>query len=207
LGVAAASRAARSGRPVLLFDLGGVLVENAIFDELARLWPEAPDAESLRDRWLRTEAVRRFERGHIDADAFAKDFVEQWGLPLEPESFLASFRTWVRGPYVGALELLERLHVRHAVAILSNCNVVDWERLAAVRACADHAFSSHIVGAVKPDPEIFEHVIASLGRAPGDIVFFDDSATNVRAAQALGLRAHQTVGFEALLEAIEGLGL
>jgi putative hydrolase of the HAD superfamily len=42
----------------------------------------------------------------------------------------------------------------------------------------------------KPDPAIYEAVIAHLGARPEDIIFLDDRADNVAAAAGLGILAH-----------------
>jgi putative hydrolase of the HAD superfamily len=192
---------------VLLFDIGGVLVENATFQELARLLPPPVDISALPDRWLDSAAVQRFERGLITEEEFAAGFVDEWALEIEPARFLAAFATWPRGPYPGALALLERLRGRFTIAVLSNCNSLHWRRLADVINHADRAFSSHQLGLVKPDAAIFERVVQALDCAPDRIGFFDDSLRNVNAARAAGLLAHHTVGFEALRDTITAQGL
>ncbi len=42
------------------------------------------------------------------------------------------------------------------------------------------------VGAVKPDPEIFEIMLERIGRPASQCVFIDDALANVEAARALG---------------------
>jgi 2-haloacid dehalogenase len=39
---------------------------------------------------------------------------------------------------------------------------------------------------VKPDPRIFAHVLEKFAQEPGETVFVDDKAENVRAAEAAG---------------------
>jgi putative hydrolase of the HAD superfamily len=192
---------------VLLFDLGGVLVENATFQELASLLPTPVDMSALQDRWLDSAAVQKFERGLISEDEFAAGFVSEWNLRIEPARFLAAFAAWPRGPYPGALALLGRLRGRFTIALLSNCNSLHWRRLADVVDHTDRAFSSHQLGMVKPDAAIFERVVQDLDSAPETICFFDDSLRNVNAARAAGLQAHHTVGFEALRATIKAQGL
>ncbi|NIH77861.1 HAD family hydrolase [Amycolatopsis viridis] len=67
----------------------------------------------------------------------------------------------------------------------------DWMRHFRVR-----VFSGD-VGVAKPDPEIFELLVARLGVPAGDCVFFDDRQSNVDGARAAGLRAHRWDGAEA----------
>jgi 2-haloacid dehalogenase len=44
---------------------------------------------------------------------------------------------------------------------------------------------------VKPDPRIYENLLARIGRQPRDCIFVDDSLPNVEAAAKLGFRAIQ----------------
>jgi putative hydrolase of the HAD superfamily len=191
---------------VLLFDLGGVLVEASIFPLLRRLRPDVAESE-LYDRWLESEAVAAFERGEIQAEAFAERFVAEWRVDTGPADFLCAFADAVRGPFPGAFALMEQLRPRYVLACLSNCNAAHWPLVEPIAARFDHAVVSHLCGMVKPDPEIFLHVLQVLDRPPSAVRFFDDSLKNVRAAQAAGIEAHHTVGFEVLERTIAGLGL
>lgn len=190
---------------VLLFDLGGVLVENTMFTDLPKLLSERIDEATLRTRWLASPAVQRFERGQTEPGRFAEDLIAEWKIGLGPDEMLAAFAGWVMGPFPGALDLLARLRGRATVALLTNCNAVHWDRLGEIRDRADHVFSSHHLGLVKPDPRIFARVVAELGCPAGEIGFFDDSIQNVDAARKAGMRGWHTVGFEALETALATL--
>ncbi|RMB81121.1 HAD family hydrolase [Streptomyces shenzhenensis] len=56
-------------------------------------------------------------------------------------------------------------------------------------------FSSDL-GLMKPDPLVFRGADERFGRAPSDVVFFDDRRENVAAARAHGWRAHVWTGAE-----------
>lgn len=53
----------------------------------------------------------------------------------------------------------------------------------------DDAVISGHVGAVKPDPRIFEILFERVGRRPDELVFVDDQIKNIEAARALGMPA------------------
>ena len=61
---------------VLLFDLGGVLVESAGLQELPRLLAAPMEAEALRRKWLTSPAVGLFETGRCSEQEFAAVFIE-----------------------------------------------------------------------------------------------------------------------------------
>ncbi|MFJ2173991.1 HAD-IA family hydrolase [Streptomyces sp. NPDC087851] len=67
-------------------------------------------------------------------------------------------------------------------------------------------FSSDL-GLMKPDPLVYRAVDERLGRAPSEVVFFDDRPENVAAARAHGWRAHLWTGGEAAAEALAQEGV
>lgn len=192
---------------VLLFDLGGVLVDNDVFASLRALVGDGPADEALRDRWLRSPAVRRFELGEIPPAEFAARFVEEWRLDLGPDVFLEDFAAWVKRPYPGAEALVSRLRRSHRVCCFSNSNVVHWPRAAGFLALFDATFSSHLLGRIKPDEAAFEAVLHELGVGAGAVRFFDDTPANVAAARALGIDAFLVDGFDELLCRLEACRL
>lgn len=63
------------------------------------------------------------------------------------------------------------------------------------------------VGMVKPDREIFDHLIATYGLQAADLIFIDDHEPNVRAARAYGIRAHHFRGAAGLRQSLVAEGV
>ena len=188
---------ARSGK-VVMFDLGGVLIENNGRQALTAMMPRPLAAAEMWRKWLDSTVVKEFERGLTSAEAFATEFVREWEIAMDPATFIGEFATWPRGLYDGAEALLARLKVRHHLACLSNTNAIHWARFPQLHALFDSSFLSHEIGHVKPDPEAFQYALAQLGVPPGEVWFFDDLAPNVDAARAAGMNAFRVDGFEAI---------
>ncbi|MCX7961616.1 MAG: HAD-IA family hydrolase, partial [Burkholderiales bacterium] len=172
------TEAATRSEAVLVFDLGGVLVETRTVQALAR-WLPALGADEIARRWQRSRALAEFESGRLAAEAFAREFVREWGLELSPHEFLASFAEWVTGFYRGAPELLRALRLRYRLACLSNTNPVHWARLREAQTLFDVCFASFRTGLMKPDARAFRHALEALGAEPARVWFFDDLAENV----------------------------
>ena len=83
---------------VLLFDLGGVLIEFTGLVEVRKLLEADPGSDDIRHRWIESHSVVRFERGECSPDEFSHSFVEEWDLAIDPASFLTIFRSWIRRP-------------------------------------------------------------------------------------------------------------
>lgn len=199
---------AEPSRDVLLFDLGGVLIDFAGFAELPGLLREPPSPAEVRRRWIGSKAVRRFERGDIGPEEFGDAFRSEWGLEISTGQFLARFTSWARGLYPGAAELLQRLNDRLPMACLSNSNVLHTPlHRSAIRPYIQQCFFSNELGLLKPQPEIFALVIRELAVPAGRIAFFDDTEVNVEAALRAGMDAHRVEGVAELAERLAELGV
>jgi putative hydrolase of the HAD superfamily len=194
---------------VLLFDLGGVLVEFVGLAELQRLLG-AVGAGEVRARWMASPALAKFEIGQCSPSEFAQRFVEEWQLGLRPADFLQQFASWAKPPSAETFEMLAELRTRHALACLSNTNVVHWEQMLegyGLRKALDRHFASHELGLLKPKPEAYAQVAHELGCNPGEITFFDDSQDNVNGAISAGLSAHLVASHDQLRPTLARLGL
>jgi len=175
---------------VLLFDLGGVLIDFAGFEEMRRLLPQVSDRSEIRDRWIHSESVQLFERGDSTPNEFARRLVEEFHLELSAEEFIREFVSWARGPYPGAVSVLRRLRATHRIACLSNSNELHTPiHRASIHPHVDSFYFSDEIGLVKPDREIFDFIIRDLAVSPRRIAFFDDTPVNVEAAREAGLSA------------------
>jgi HAD superfamily hydrolase (TIGR01509 family) len=199
----------REAYDVLLFDLGGVVIELGgmpIWQE----WTAEPDERAVWERWLRSTAVRRFESGRARPAEFADEIVREFALRVTPQEFLAHFEQWPQRPFPGALELLTELRPRFRLGCLSNCNELHWPRFLGemgLDAAFDRHFSSHELGLLKPDLEVFDRVVADLGCEPERILFLDDNAINVEAARSAGLQGERVQGPEGVRESLRSRGL
>ena len=194
---------------VVLFDLGGVLVDIGGIGDLAVFAGESSEDELWR-RWLECPWVRSFERGHCDADAFSRGMVDSWSMSVDPEVFLETFASWPRGLLPGAGELVRSISSSIRVGCLSNTNALHAERHWAEFGIADlfeDRFLSHEIGLLKPDLAAFEYVVEALGCPAERILFLDDNQINVDGARAAGLRSERTRGVVEARAILSSIGL
>lgn len=193
---------------LLLFDLGGVLIENAGYAKLNSLLAEPYDDHmNIKERWLFSPSIRRFELGLSSPLEFAAEFIAEWEIALTAEAFLEEFVTWPRNFYPEALETIAILKQSYRVACLSNSNEPHWDRFNGFLDVFEPALSSHLIGAIKPDPEAFLLAIEACGVKADEIYFFDDLAANVETAEKLGIKAFQVEGFNDLKQILLTQGL
>ncbi len=200
---------AREGFEVVLFDLGGVLIELGSLPIRMEGTAEPTDQDDWR-RWLTSPSVRRFESGAATPEEFGRSMVEEFAMGVEPEAFLAAFRDWPKGFFPGAESLLEDLAAVVRVACLSNSNPLHWSRFHEELRMAelfDHRFASHLIGSLKPDREVFEHVVAALGCDADRVLFLDDNEMCVEGARHVGLVGHRAVGVDGARSVLRELDL
>jgi HAD superfamily hydrolase (TIGR01509 family) len=195
---------------VILFDLGGVLVELTGVPVMMRWLPGICSVEELWEQWLLSPAVRQFERGHTEPRAFAADMIAEFKLPVSVDGFLEEFITWPARLYPGVLSLLQQLAADYKVACLSNICDLHWERIGSDMQLGEHfdaRFLSFQTGFLKPDREAFQHVVTELGCRPEQILFLDDHPLNIKAAKAFGMGAYRTEGIRQVEAVLAEIGL
>ena len=193
---------------VILFDLGGVLVDWDGISPLIALSKGALSKEQARRYWLESPWVKKFDTGLCSEDDFASGVVDELKLETSPEEFLEQFITWNRGLFPGTSDLLERLRNRFMLACLSNNNELHWKSLTEKTDLAeklDHIFLSFEMGLMKPAKEAFQYVIDKIGYPPERILFLDDNHECIDAAKDLGFQAYQVLGLKSVYSTLNGL--
>lgn len=181
----------------ILLDVGGVLVEIVGADRMLHWCRALPDMASMWTKWLASPAVRRYETGRSTREDFAREVVAEFGLDIDPGTFLDVFARWPRRMFPETPSLLAGLAKRYRTASLSNTNELHWERFDrewGLPARFHANFPSYAVGRMKPDADYFEHVLAALGIAPANALFLDDHPVNVEAAASVGIAARRAIG-------------
>ncbi len=175
---------------LVVFDLGGVLLR--LRDPVANFGISGSEHAFL-ERWLLSPSVREFERGAIDAAAFAGRMVQELGLPFSRQEFLERFDAWPEALYPETPALLDSIPDGIHRALLSNTNAAHWGRPDVAGALAgrfDWEFLSFRTGLLKPDAEAYRHVVDTCRVKPEEVLFFDDNPRNVKAAARIGIAAH-----------------
>ena len=183
---------------MVCFDAGGVLVR------ICRTWEEgcAAAGVELRERpgppeasARRRELNRDYQSGRIDAEAFFQGIAATTAGSYTPEEVRVVHDAWILGEYEGVRTLIDDIHARSGLrtGLLSNTNDGHWRIMGPLRDMApmrvQHPHASHLLGHVKPDPEIYRAFEAATGAAPGSILLFDDLEENVEAARRAGWHA------------------
>lgn len=177
--------------PCLIFDMDGTLVDSEMLGNRALLdllpgWDE--DLVAMTERY----------RGEKLARILA-DIAQRIGSAL-PDDFEARYRAHAAVLMARDLQTMPGVpamldSLPHSRCIASSGPPAKIRQALAVTGIAGHfgerIYSAYDVGSWKPDPGLFLHAAAQMGRTPADCIVIEDSEVGVAAAQAAGMRACQ----------------
>lgn len=179
---------------IILFDLGGVLVDLA--DPVTSIGLSMSPEEFWRI-WLSSPLVQQFETGRLTSSEFVAQFGAEIGFH-DANEFDHALRSWHLPLFDGVEQALQSLTDSNTIALLSNTNEIHWQHVESqTDVFEDFAkvFLSYETGNAKPHAPAFQDVVAHFECEPQDIIFFDDNVGNIAAAQAEGLRAVRVQGW------------
>lgn len=195
-----------------LFDLGNTLIKLAYERVLKAICADASvTRDELVDLFEQPGSYRDMERGAVSFYEFYEFLCDNAGYRGSIRDFHHVWSDFFDGTMPGIEDLLDRVRERHRVAFLSNSNEIHAEliptQFAAIFQSDDVFVFSHRLKCAKPDPEIFQRALESIGATAQQTIFIDDLLENVLAARGLGMRAFQFIDARSLTKALEGEGL
>ena len=194
-----------TGKKVLIFDLGGVLIDLHVERSFMALMSMGVDASILTEKaCLINDFMMKYDRGDISTAEMFGYMASQ--LPQVVRDELGDrldarmHEVWnmMLGEYAPyKLECLRRLRERgYRVVMLSNINDGHWGEVESrfeatmgepMSSFFDALYLSYRMRMRKPEPEIFRELLAAENVGAADCLFFDDSAENCEVARSLGI--------------------
>jgi FMN phosphatase YigB (HAD superfamily) len=194
---------------LFLFDMDDVLYD---YDWRARMSGLTAltglDLHELRRRWWNDAGEWAAEAGGFaDAAGYHSAFVAAIGTPISVEDWVDNRRSAMTA-WPASIAAVERAAELGTVSLLTNNGPLVQAHLAAIApeiaaVFGDHLRTSSYYGARKPDPVVFDRVLAEYRADPAEVFFADDLPENVAAAASRGITAHLFTTPEKLLAAIE----
>lgn len=194
----------------IVFDLGNV-VFGISFDRTFQYWATAAGRSlaEVQQRFRFDELSDQFERGQISPAQFRAGAFDMLGFTLTDEQFDAGWNHLYLDVCPGINELLPNLKLRYRVAAFSNTNILHapvWQvRYAETLRHFEKVYTSHEIGARKPEPEAFERVLSHMNLRPQEVLFLDDNPDNVAAASRLGMGVIHVTSAEVMMQKLKEL--
>ncbi len=203
---------ANPGRSIVVFDLGGVLIDWDPRHLYRKLF--AGD-EAAMEHFLATVCTHEWHRHHDAGRSLAEGVRTLKDLHPDKAELIDAFGTrqgeMLAGSIAGAVEILKELRDRDVpLYALSNWPA---ETFPLARQRFDFLGWFHgivvsgEISAIKPEPRIYEVLLERFAIDPLSAVFIDDVAVNAAAARAFGIHAIHFTTPAALRAELVALGL
>jgi len=180
----------------LLFDLGGVLVD-IDFSRALQHWQahSSLSAEALAKAFRFDPAYEQHERGQLSSEAYFAHLATVLKLSASAKEIEAGWNAIFKGEITETRALVQhagRALPCYAFTNTNGSHMRTWSALyPEVVQAFQRIFASHEIGMRKPEADAFAFVCTAMRCRPESVLFFDDLAENVEAAQAAGLQAVQ----------------
>ena len=195
----------------LLLDLAGVLCR---FNSTARIEHLAAaaclDTAEVHERLYGSGIVDRCDRGELDAAGIRGVLRDQLGLDCDD---LELARLWASAftPDEQVLAIVDSVAPGVTRTLLTNNDALLRDTLPQVLPVVHARIAiplfSATTRATKPSPTAYAAALTVLGATPADVVFVDDSETNVHGARRMGITTIHFTSAESLHAELADAGL
>jgi 2-haloacid dehalogenase len=203
---------AKGGRSIVVFDLGGVLIDWDPRHLYRKLF--AGD-EAAMEHFLATVCTHEWNRCQDAGRSFAEGArllkAEHPDKAELIDAYGTRFDEMMPGPTAGSVEILAELRARGTLLyLLSNFSAETFppafERFDFLRWFHGMVISGE-VGVIKPDPRIYEIMLTRFAIDPHRAVYIDDVAVNAETAAGMGIHGIHFTTPAALRDELVGLEL
>lgn len=199
----------------VVFDLGGVII-HLNRDRSVRRFEKigVSDAEELIDPYEQKGIFLELENGKINLAEFNDKIREHAGKDIADEDIRQAWLGFIVEVPEEKLDYIAELRKDYNMYLLSNTNpaVQSWAQSSAFSKAGkplndyfDKMYLSYEMGVTKPDPSIFEQMVADSGMNPAETLFVDDGEANIVVAQRMGFHTYMPKNAEDWRNAITEL--
>ena len=150
-----------------------------------------------------------FESGKLSGRAYHRAVMARLGADVTYEEFFPMYGD-IFTEIPATCELLRRLHGRYPLYLLSDTNEIHFgyvRETVEVLSLFDQFVVSYEVGAMKPDPRIYQEALRRSGLPASACVFVDDREANVLGALRVGIPALRFESADRLADDLTSLGV
>lgn len=189
----------------LIFDLGGVIydidIQNGI-DNFKKIGFN--DADKYIGKFTHTGFFISWEKGEISPEEFRNEIRKLSINSLTDKQIDEAWCSIMLGIPRERIDLLIELRKKYRLLLLSNTNYIhinislpkELEKFGlTMDDLFDKCYYSYLMGAVKPNADIFEMMLMDAKLKPEECLFLDDGDKNIVTAKKLGINTyHVTPG-------------
>lgn len=188
----------------ITFDLDGVYFINGKENFIKSLANLGVSEDEARRVFLKSDQMNKeYKRGIINDEEYWSWAIKEWNLDLGVEEIKDLL---IKGYEVNdrVVETVKKAREQgYKTCICTNnfpARINGLQKRFGFLKDFDVVVLSYEIGVTKPDPKIFEELIAKSGFEPSEIVIADDGEANIEAAKTLGINAFFYEDFDKFLE-------
>lgn len=195
---------------LVAFDLGNVLCEvdeEPVARHLASL--AGRDWEDVHSIIFGKEQKLLFESGKITFAQHARQSIDELGIGMTVDQLSILYDS-VLIPSEEMFPLVSRIANTHRLALVSNTSEPHWnsaDKFLPFSAHLDPVIVSYEVKSRKPESAFYEALLSQSSVAARNILFVDDLAVNIEAAERAGMVGHQFTSASNLESTLVKLGI
>jgi len=187
----------------VIFDMGNVLVRlKPGLEHVGKIWSER--VEKVEEYQILWNEVMKGKMEHLEFNSL----LVSRNVFKEGEVEKLFDRPKVEEVNWGLVKLIKKLKKKFKTGLLTNNfpgNIEYYRKAFENYSIFDVAISSHEVGMVKPDPEIFKLMAEKIGCKLSECIFVDDWDKNIDAANKLGMKGILFTDNESLFKELKKL--
>lgn len=184
----------------IIFDFGGVLI-NLNYQKTIDAFKQLgiTHFEELYSQASQSNLFNDLETGKISSQFFINSLLHYLPKHTTPNKVVAAWNAMILDVPDQTIDLLEALHTKKRLFLLSNTNEIhiskafhEWAKTS--KKMPEYYFEkiylSHCINMRKPSPEIFEFVCTNNKLNPKSTLFIDDSIQHIKGAKSVGLETY-----------------
>ena len=185
----------------IIFDLGGVILdidENIVYQELEKLG--IPVSQLTHSKEF-VDIMSKFDTGIYTAPTFRKKLKALIGQEkMTDQKFDSIWNSMLLDIPRERIEAIEKIKKHYKIFLMSNTNEIHYDlyvRDLQLRfgyrefdELFNKSYFSFDIHLEKPDPRFFELILDHEQLLAEETLFIDDTATNIKAAKALGIKTY-----------------
>ena len=144
-----------------------------------------------------TDLFDLLEKGLITPDQFRMEIRKHISSKVSDEQIDNAWSAMLLDFPKERIELIQKAKQNYRIFLLSNTNKIHFDKYSSdfitdfgfsFNSLFEKSYYSFEIGHRKPDLEIYKHVMKHSNLIPEETLFIDDSETNIKAAQSVGLQ-------------------
>lgn len=197
----------------IVFDVGNVLFGYNPAAIVDRILGQTPYKDDFLTHLFLSPAWQQMDRGDLSVEQLVRQLSESMVIPDEAIAHIPKLVEEFPDhldPIHDMLALFDQVSLQYQTHILSNFQDRPFDRLCRLYPVLNQARAQVVsakVNMMKPEPEIYHHLLGHYNLDPAQTIFIDDLTANIDAADQFGIKGILYQSPEQVITDLKSLGV